>query len=223
MNTHDTPSNRLVYTGAKDRVAEPSPHVSSFSGPFDEHSSLRLVAIVVPIVSTIIILLAVIFLVIRFRRRQPKRKKRTSIYKNPLTDNTIIPYTLRPPNLVGSTLLGLSSSSSSKSHSLETITTTSTTITANSQSTSTRRFLPFPVTTSTSSTRASLTIRTPSAEENPHPNTNTATDNGPQPAAGTLFDIDPLVDLVIQRLTRWTLPSRISGRVPSVPPPSYSV
>ena len=222
MNTHDTPSNRLVYTGANDRVAEPTPHVSSFSSPLDEHSSLRLVAIVVPIVSTIIILLAVIFLVIRSRRRQPKRKKRTSIYKHPLTDNTITPYTLRLSNLIGSTLLGLSSSNS-KSHSLETITTTSTTITTNSQSTNTRGFLPFPVTTSTSSTRTSLTIRTPSAEEIPHPNTNTATDNGPQPAAGTLFDIDPLVDLVIQRLTRWTLPSRISGRVPSVPPPSYSV
>ena len=100
--------DRLVYTKAvelKQSTAQPS----SEPPPSDQSASLRTVVIVVPIILTGIVLSAVLFLVVRFRRRQPKRKKRVSIDRNSLIfiNSLITPYTLQLSDLIGTTRLGL--------------------------------------------------------------------------------------------------------------------
>ena len=199
--------DRLVYTKAvelKESTAQPS----SEPRPSDQSSSLQTVAIVVPIVLTIIILSAVIFLVVRFRRRQPKRKKRAPIYTNSLINSLITPYTLQLSNLIGNTSLSLGN----KLRPDETFVTNVRPISV------ARSTLPLPVTTSGTPTRISPTIRVQSAGQT----SNVATENGPQSQPSAMSDIDRLVDLAVQRLTRWASPNRVPGRVPSIPPPSYS-
>ena len=200
--------DRLVYTKAVE-LKESTAQSSSEPRPSDQSSSLQTVAIVVPIVLTIIILSAVIFLVVRFRRRQPKRKKRAPIYTNSLMNSLITPYTLQLSNLIGNTSLSLGN----KLRPDETFVTNVRPISG------ARSTLPLPVTTSGTPTRISPTIRAQSAGQTSNVAT---TENGPQSQPSALSDIDRLVDLVVQRLTRWASPNRVPGRVPSIPPPSYS-